>query len=151
ESLAKKTLLSYPNAEGSYQTLGDLFLDSGLQGTPTSYRRSLDLDTAVAFTTFAIDGVNYGREVFASAPDQVIVMRLTADRPGKISFAATLARTNALVRSAAPNLLVMTNTPSTQGPAGVNFATALLAIPEGGTVTSESGLLQITNANAVTL
>jgi alpha-L-fucosidase 2 len=151
ESLAKKTLLSYPNTQGSYQTLGDLYLDSGLQGTPTNYRRSLDLDTAVASTTFTIDEVNYRREVFASAPDQVLVIRLTADRPGKVSFTATLGRTNTLVRSAGSNLLVMTNTPSTQGPAGVNFATALLAIPESGTVTCENELLRINNANAVTL
>ena len=151
ESLAKKTLLSYPNAEGSYQTLGDLFLDLGLQGTPTGYRRSLDLDTAVASTTFAIDGVNYYREVFASAPDQVIVIRMAADRPAKINFSAALERTNAFVYSLAPGLLVMTNKPVTQGSAGVNFAAAVLAIPEGGEVVLKNENLQVSNANSVTL
>src|SRR5690606_34834526 len=61
------------------QPLGDLFLhfDHGI-GREEHYRRSLDLDTAVATTTYSIGGVNYTREVFASHPAQVLVVHLTA-------------------------------------------------------------------------
>src|SRR4051812_37725724 len=68
---------------GSYQTLGDLTLAFRYgDATPArvqEYRRELDLDEAVARTQFAVDGVKYSREVFASFPDRVLIVRLVAD------------------------------------------------------------------------
>ncbi|MCP4640385.1 MAG: glycoside hydrolase family 95 protein, partial [bacterium] len=78
---------------GSYQTLGDIRLRfDGIDGAPTDYRRDLDLETAIATTTYKVDGVTYTRQVFSSAPDQVIVIRLAADKPGALTFTATLDR-----------------------------------------------------------
>lgn len=73
------------------QPLGDLFLhfDHGI-AREENYRRSLDLDTAVITTTYTAGGVNYTRQVFASHPARVLVVHLTADRPGALTFAAAM-------------------------------------------------------------
>lgn len=77
----------------SHQTLGDLRLEMvGVEGAPTAYRRELDLDTAIASTTFAIDGVTYRREVFASPVHDVLVVSLAASEPGKVCVRARLDR-----------------------------------------------------------
>ena len=80
-----------------YQPLGDLLIDfapsqatgSG-PGEVTDYRRWLDLQTATAGVSYRRDGVTFTREIFASHPDQVIVIRLRADRPGALAFTAQL-------------------------------------------------------------
>ena len=72
----------------SYLPLGDLLLafDGIDAGTVTGYRRELALDTAIATTGFAHDGATFSREVFASAPDQAIFVRVACDRPGMINL-----------------------------------------------------------------
>jgi alpha-L-fucosidase 2 len=73
-----------------YLPLGDLALEQGTgAGTSTDYRRELDLRSGVATTSFTVDGVRYRREMFATAPGEVIVMRLSANASRKISFTAT--------------------------------------------------------------
>ncbi|MET0267515.1 MAG: glycoside hydrolase family 95 protein, partial [Duganella sp.] len=74
-----------PNTQ-MYQPLGDLQLKQHYSGTVSHYRRALDLATAVASTSFEADGVRFTREVFASHPDQLIIMQLTANRRGALSF-----------------------------------------------------------------
>ena len=67
--------------------LGDLHLRHDLAGAPaTGYRRSLDLRDGIQSTAFTANGVTYRREVFASVPDQVIVVRLTADQPRSLDL-----------------------------------------------------------------
>ena len=73
----------------SYQPLGNLYLKFP-HSTASNYRRELDLDRAVARVTYQVDGVTYTRDVFSSAVDQVIVIRLSCDQPGKLDFEATL-------------------------------------------------------------
>ena len=74
---------------GHYQAFGNLFIDLG---TPQGedYRRELDIANAVQRTTYKAAGVQYKRESFCSAPDQVLVVRLTADKPGRYSGAIRL-------------------------------------------------------------
>ncbi len=74
-----------------YMPLGDLQITFPLSGEVQNYRRELDLETGIARTTFEHDGVKFTREAFASNPDQAIVVRLTSDKPGRISFTAKLA------------------------------------------------------------
>jgi alpha-L-fucosidase 2 len=135
ETLARKELLSFQDEDGSYQTLGDLFLTAAVSGEPADYQRSLDLDTGVASTVFKVEGVTYCREVFASVPDNVLVIRLTADRPGSIGFRAVMRRTNAQVAAEGSNALVMSNcgAEAHQHSKGVRFAAALLLVADGGT------------------
>ena len=66
---------------GSYQAFGDMHLTLPGHEAATQYRRSLDLGDAVARVTYQVGGVTYTREYFASHPDQVLVVRLTADHP----------------------------------------------------------------------
>ena len=73
-----------------YQTLGDLMLQFPETKQVENYRRDLNLDTAVATTSYTAGGVRFTREAFASPVDGVIVVRLTADKPGRISFTARL-------------------------------------------------------------
>ncbi len=72
----------------SYLPLGDLWLrfDGLDDGAATAYRRALSLDDALATTTFAHDGATFTREIFASAPDQAIYLRIACDRPGAINL-----------------------------------------------------------------
>ena len=70
----------------SYLPLGDLVIQQQLKDTSaTEYYRDLDIANAVTTTKFMADGTRFSRQVFASAPDQVIIVRITADKPGKIN------------------------------------------------------------------
>ena len=81
-----------PSGSRANQMLGDLYIDSKNMEGYTNYRRELDLNNSVVSTTFEKDGVNYFREVFSSYPDQVMVIRYGADKPGKISFTSWFQR-----------------------------------------------------------
>lgn len=97
EQLAEKHFMGLKSAppvsryEAAYQPFADLWLrfrDTAAQ--VKNYTRELDLNTAISRTTFTADNVTYTREYLASAPQQVIVTRLTAGAPGHISFTALL-------------------------------------------------------------
>ncbi len=76
-----------------YKPLADLYLHFGsTESIPTDYKRELDIESAVSTVTYKIDEVTYTREVIASYPDQAIVVRLTADKPGMISFSSKMTR-----------------------------------------------------------
>lgn len=75
---------------GDYQSFGELVLLTNGPGEVSEYRRELDLDRAVGRVSYMRDGVRFTREYFASYPDGVIVVRLTADQPRRINFRARL-------------------------------------------------------------
>ncbi|HEY5824926.1 MAG TPA: glycoside hydrolase family 95 protein, partial [Cyclobacteriaceae bacterium] len=83
EELAKK--MQGPFTE-SYEPLGDLKLKFNFNGEPTDYYRDLNISNATATTRFKINGVEYVRELFSSAPDQLIIIRLTASQPKSLNF-----------------------------------------------------------------
>ncbi|HPA18050.1 MAG TPA: glycoside hydrolase family 95 protein [Verrucomicrobiae bacterium] len=74
----------------SYQPLGNLRITFDLPGTATDYRRELDLDRAIASTRFRVGDTTFTREVIASHPQQMIILSLAADTPGRITFTAAL-------------------------------------------------------------
>ncbi|MCX7010731.1 MAG: glycoside hydrolase family 95 protein [Kiritimatiellaeota bacterium] len=90
EALFAKTMMGKPAEQMKYQPLGNLVLEFPGHTNVTHYRRELDLDTAIASVSYRIGAATFRREVFASAVDQVIVVRLTADQPGALAFAAKL-------------------------------------------------------------
>ena len=104
----------------AFQPLGDLSIDLHHAAEITSYRRELDLEQACATTQYASDGVVFRREVFASAPDQVIAVRVSASKPRALH--ATVALGGALTKSiAAPSdrqLLLVGKAPSHVAGAG---------------------------------
>ena len=84
EAMAEEHLMARPIKQMSYQPVGDLHIDFLHSRTVGSYRRTLDLDTAIATTSYISDGITFFREAFVSAVDGVLVLRLSADRPGAI-------------------------------------------------------------------
>jgi alpha-L-fucosidase 2 len=91
EALAMEQFMSEPLRQAPYQPLGDLVLEFPDLESATRYRRTLDLDGAVATTTLTGAGVTYTRSVFASYPDGVLVVRIEADQPGKVDVKARLS------------------------------------------------------------
>ena len=161
EALADKAIIATPRRMPPYQPLGDLRLHFTTAGSPDGYERELDIASAVARVTFAIGGTTYTRELFASAIDQAIVVRLTKRGPGTIGLAATLSREmNAVSRASGANRVVMEGQalPDPRSPrqaderkTGVRFAAALQATAEGGRVSTAGSSLVVEDASAVTL
>jgi alpha-L-fucosidase 2 len=120
----------------------------------TAYRRSLDLRNAISTVTYQIDGVTYTREAFASAPDEVMVFRFTANQPGKISFDATLDRLQNFetVADGTQGLLMTGRTASGQKDVeGMQFVARLHALHTGGKITTKDNALTIHAADEVIL
>lgn len=97
QALADKHLMARPLTQMAYQPAGSLFLEATHEAVPGSYRRSLDLDAAISTVSYRLLGTGIAddaavvtREAFASAADDVIVMRIAADRPGTLNFEVAL-------------------------------------------------------------
>jgi alpha-L-fucosidase 2 len=150
DALAKQQMTTVPRPDyGSFQPLGSLRLEFETDiAHARDYRRELDLDRAVVRTTLKRGSVTHTREVFASAPARALVLRLTASRPGLITFRALLGRLGATTRSDGAEAVLMTGR---GGEGGTEFAVALRAIAEGGTITATDNALTVERANAVTL
>lgn len=130
----------------SFQPVGDLVITTSHSGA-TNYRRELDLKTAIAKTTYTAGGVNYTREYFASYPDHVIVVRLTADKSGSVSFGATMTtphRSNSM--SSSGNTLVYDVTVNS-----IKFQNRLNVVADGGTVSVANGKINVQGANSAML
>ncbi len=117
------------------------------------YRRELDLDTAVATTTFAIKGVTYTREVFSSAADNVLAIRLSASKPGAVSFSTELTRpADAAVQADGRGDLTLHGQATHEGKhRGVKFSARARVQAEGGVVTAEGNQIRVRGARAATL
>lgn len=153
EEMINKKVITQTNHGMSYQPVGDLNLAFPGHDKATSYYRELDISKAVTTTHYTVDGVEYVRETFASFPDQVIVVRLTASQKGKINFTAWLTspqKTNVTVKD---NNLVLTGISGDQeGLEGkVKFTSLVKIVPEQGDLTAGDGNLSVSNADAATL
>jgi alpha-L-fucosidase 2 len=146
--------MATPSREMSYQPVGDLLIKFPGGQDATDYRRDLDLNTAIARTTYTIGDTRFTREVFATAVDDVIVVRLTADKPGKISFVATLTtpQKHSKLDTADDSLRLTGIGPESYGIAGrVKFDCRVRAIADGGKTELGQDGITVTDANAVTL
>jgi alpha-L-fucosidase 2 len=150
EDIGRKGFMSIPLGQKAYQPCGNLRISIPGGGEATGYRRSLDLDGAVSRVVYQKDGVNYTREAFASYPDKVIVVRLSADKPGMIGFTAKLdsphKNTTTSVRS--DGRLALSGTVE-EG--GVRFVSELGITSQGGTVSAGDGALKVEKADSATL
>jgi alpha-L-fucosidase 2 len=158
QSLAEKAMLAVPRRMPPYQALGDLWLRFADSGEPSEYRRELDLETGIVRLTYRIGETRFTREVFSSAPDQAVVVRLTSDKPGKLSFSATLGReADSTTKTAAPDRVVLEgeaiphDKDSQERKVGVKFRAELRAVAERGRTHVENGNIVVEGANAVTL
>ena len=153
QQLADETFFSGPNGM-PYQPVGSLSLSFPGHEAFTDYRRELDLSQAVTTTTYSVDGTTFKREIFASAPDDVIAVRLTADRPGQISFEATLPTPQeATVRTDGDNRLILSGqTGDHEGVTGqVRFQAIAEITAEGGALSSTGTSLSVRGADSATI
>jgi len=137
---------------GCYQTFGDLLIDSP-EREFTDYRRVLDLDRAVATTSYRSSGVGYIREAFVSAPANAVVYRYRADRKGMITFDARLARPER-AQGGADGLDYTIQGALDSGDdvvPGVRFFGRLRVIAKGGRVTTDRRGLHVVGADEATL
>lgn len=167
---------AFPNSgRVGYQPLGDLWLHFAPQTqVERDYRRDLDLDSGVASVTYRVGDATFRREVFASFPDQVLVVRLQCDKPGQISFVATMTRPTDVKehvdRYATGSEFDAVNSMPPPPPTrflsekaghavftgqveqgGVRFRSHLFVQNEGGELVHRDGALEVRSADAVTL
>ncbi|MEJ3745651.1 glycoside hydrolase N-terminal domain-containing protein [Actinomycetes bacterium KLBMP 9797] len=154
QDLINQTMLSRPVGQLAYQPVGNLRLAFGSASGASQHTRTLDLTTGVASTAYVLNGVRYQREVFASGPDQVIVVRLTADRAGSLTFNATFDSPQRTTVSSPDGATIGLDGVSgtMEGISGqVRFLALAHAAATGGTVTSSGGTLRVAGATSVTL
>ena len=140
---------------GSYQTLGDIYVsDPYGNDTYTDYRRTLDLNEGVVTVTYKQDGVTYTREYFMSNPGNVMVMRLTASQPGKLSREISIdsvQSNKSIYGDIHENTITMTGQPSDQTAGGLRFAQQLKVVAEGGSVLTLGDTSYVDGADSITI
>ena len=150
EDIGRKEFMSIPLGQKTYQPCGDLRISfPGAEGF-TGYDRRLDLDSAISTVTYQAGGVTFKRECFASFPDQIIVLRLTADKPGSINFTAKLdsPHTSAKTETRQGDQLALLGQVED---GGVKFESLLKLVTEGGKSTPGDAALNVENADSATL
>ncbi|QFY07651.1 hypothetical protein GBF35_14000 [Nonomuraea phyllanthi] len=132
---------------GAYQTFGDLHLDlADAPDDPTGYRRELSLREAVARVGYTAGGVTYAREYFASNPGNVIVGRLSADQPGKVSFTLrhTSPRGDQTVTASGGRLTIRGQLRDNK----MTFEAQVQVVTEGGTRTDAGDRITVSGADS---
>ena len=154
DALLSAKVMARPLHQMPYQTVGDLLLAFPETGAPADYRRVLDLDTATASVSYTHEGVRFTREVFASAPDNVIAVRLTADKPGRISLVASMKTPMAAtVTTAEGDTLVMRGRGGdADGIKGrLDYEARVKVLATGGKVSAGADAVTVAGADEVTL
>lgn len=173
EALEDKDMLGIPNRQPMYQPLGDLNIAFSGQDGAVDYRRELNLATGIVRITYRVGDATCTREIFSSAPDQVLVVRLACDKPGLLTFHATLTRSqDSQTTTSAPNRMILEGeakahtsfwmTTRLTGekleaekanlqPTGVKFRAVLRVVNEGGEEKVSGNDVVVSNADAATL
>ena len=136
-----------------YQTIGSLIIEAPGHEKAKNYYRDLDLERAVATTRYQVDGVNFQREVFASFPDRVIIVRFTTDKPGELNFKVSYdSPLQSTVRKQGKKLVLRGKGGDHEGVKGViEVETQSLVIAEGGKVSLTDKYISVEHATAATL
>ena len=152
EDLAMGEFMSQPLHQRAYQAFGDLLLDfPGIsESGVTGYRRGLDLETAVASVEFTAQGVTYKREILASYPAKLLVVRLTASKPGSLTFTAGLKSAHQGSATQALGDGDLTLAGQVEGGA-IRYQARLLVDAQGGRRETRDGKTVITGADSATV
>ena len=153
DKLAQEKIMGKRIESGShtYQTLGDLFIQSEGLRNVHNYEREVDLRTAVTRTTFDSEGVTYTREVFSSFNDDIVVIKISSTEGGKLNLKTWLERPGEAEQvSVGENQLIMTGFAQFEGE-GTHFASVVSVSAEGGEIFSGEGALNVKNADVVVL
>lgn len=155
EKLANKAIITKKSHGQMFQPVGNLYLTFNKHENYTDYYRELDIERAVAKTTYTVSGIKYTREVLASFPDRVIVVRLTASRPNSLSFVAhySTQHTQKAIKTTAANELTLSGTTSDhEGVKGmINFKGIARIKTEGGMVTATDTSITVKGATTATI
>jgi len=157
-------LMGNPVEQQKYQATGRLWLNFDSESEVENYRHELDLATAISTVSYTQDGIRFTREVFSSVVDQVIVVRLTADKSESLSFNAQMCgyrnRTHSNYSTdyfqmdgfGKDGLNLAGKSADYMGAEGrLRYVARLKAIPEGGSIEVKGYDLNIRDANAVTI
>lgn len=126
---------------GSFQPFADALIDFTYPEdvATTDYTRSLSLEDAISRVSYKKGGVTYTREVYASYPDQVIVMTCEASKPGALNAVFSLKPNHTTTITAAGNMLVMDGKLKN----GQRFEARMVVVPQGGTITAQGKTAKI--------
>jgi alpha-L-fucosidase 2 len=160
EKMADDHFFGVPKAQQAYEPIGDLLLNFEGAQNAQDYRRELDMETGVVKVTYKSGDTTLTREVFMSYPDRVLVVRITGDKPGRVSLEASLKSPFIDSSTTVSGGLVMDGSwkkvssqtnwliAPTEG-RGLRFETAVVARPEGGRLETAQGRLRVLGADAV--
>jgi alpha-L-fucosidase 2 len=148
EDLAMKEFMSVPLGQKTYQAFGDLNIHFNDQASVSNYRRELDLTNAVSKVTYSANGINYTREYFASNPDQVIAVRLSADQKKALNFTLGFDALHESKMITAENSNI---TLKVQVKNGVLRGVATLKIVTDGAVSVNGNQLSVSGAKTATI
>jgi alpha-L-fucosidase 2 len=149
QKLAQSKIIGPRGETGSYQTLGDMQLsfDYG-RADVSNYRRELNIETAIAKTTFTIGSVTYTREIFSSKPDEALVVRLTASKPASLTVNFNLSRPGNKASIEASGTTVNMSEHVNDG-VGVQMFTRSKVVNKGGTVQTSKDTIKVSKADTV--
>ena len=159
ERVVNNAIITKKSHGQKFEPVGSLQLAFAGHENFSNYHRELDIERAVAKTYYTVNGVTYTREALASFPDRVIVMRLTASKPGSISFTAffTTAQKRATIKTnpiaiGTKELTIFGTTSDHETVKGmVNYKGIVRMKLEGGSLNANDTSLIIKDANAVTI
>lgn len=152
ETLIDAEMMGVPPRQMSYQTIGSLILTEE-DGPVTGYRRSLDLDSALARTVYSRGGVRFTRTCLASPVDDVIALEIRADTPHAIAFKLGFTTPQkASVSFDGTDMLLCGVNQSQQGiPARLRFVTRVRVLNEGGKIETSGDTLTVSGASSVVI
>jgi len=138
-----------------YEIMGNLRLIFPGHENYTDYYRELDIEKAVVTSRYKLNGVKYETKAFSSFPDQILIIRISADNPGSVSFSATLDRPSQVdVATVGNNELVMSGkTNDFEKVKGnlLQFETKIKILTNGGQVFAADTALTVTKADVATI
>jgi alpha-L-fucosidase 2 len=131
---------------GNYQNFGDLYLNfSGLTSV-SNYRRELDIEEAISRVTYTVGSTQYTREYFVSYPDNVMVLRLSSNTTGSLTFDVSMTNAHAGTTTYSGNNITMAGNLDL-----LSYEAQIQILNEGGSITTGSNKISVSNANAVTI
>jgi len=156
--IAEANFIGTPPRVRSYQPFGDLLINYQWTGKPDNYSRELDLNTGIASTFFSVDGKKYVQEVFASSPDNILVVNIKSLDGGLINASFGLSREKDAVAKASGNSITLTGQiidgdDPLAGPGGAHmkFSGELRLAAKDGEAAAENDVLKVKNASEITV
>jgi alpha-L-fucosidase 2 len=160
EKMADDHFFGIPKAQQAYEPIGDLLLTFDGMDKAEDYRRELNMENGITKVSYRVAGIIYTREVFMSYPDHIMVVHITASKPGSVSVQAKFNSPYLDKTTASPNKLVMDGSwkpgkkkdwliADVQG-TGIHFQSVLQSRFDGGTSETTDSTLNVKGANSVT-